>query len=402
MFDAADNNLAAGQPVTAIDSIEQGVRWGTKNLVDGLHPGGAADPAKLASLVAERDTLLEREVDAATLAQRSEVKQSLEETTGAIDALPEPKRVYAGTVHHGSGAFRGTGPDGGQPRKICILARGDVKNPGDEVLPGALTSITVLPSRFESTADAPEGQRRAALAHWISSKDNPLTWRSIANRVWQYHMGRALVGTPGDFGRMGETPTHPELLDWLAVQLRDEGGSLKDLHRLIVNSAVYRQSSRVADCPQCVDESASNDPRTLDSGNRYLWRMNRRQLEAEAVRDAMLMVSGKLNPQMGGPSFQDFVIEKPEHSPHYQYHLHDPEDPDCHRRSVYRFIVRSQTQPFMTVMDCARPFDLGQQAKSNNHTPASLVDVEQQTVAGHGQTFCRAASSEPYRCGRAG
>ncbi len=175
------------------------------------------------------------------------------------------------------------------------------------------------------------------------------------NRLWQYHFGRGLVGTPGDFGRMGETPTHPELLDWLAVRLRDEGGSLKDLHSLIVNSAVYRQSSGIADCPQCKHAEATDDPRTIDSGNRYLWRMNRRQLEAEAIRDSILFVSGKLNLEMGGPSFQDFVIEKPEHSPHYQYHLHDPEDPSCHRRSVYRFIVRSQSHPFMTVMDCADP-----------------------------------------------
>jgi hypothetical protein len=159
---------------------------------------------------------------------------------------------------------------------------------------------------------------------------------------------------------MGEEPTHPELLDWLAVELRDGGGSLKRLHRLIANSAVYRQSSRLSSCPQCQGgetngDQAAVDPCAIDADNRYLWRMNRRQLEAEAIRDAILAVSGRLNLEMGGPSFQDFVIEKPEHSPHYQYHLHDPEDASCHRRSVYRFIVRSQTQPFMTVMDCADP-----------------------------------------------
>jgi hypothetical protein len=93
----------------------------------------------------------------------------------------------------------------------------------------------------------------------------------------------------------------------------------------------------------------------VDADNRFLWRMNRRKLEAEAVRDAILLVSGKLNSAMGGPSFQDFVVEKPEHSPHYEYHLHDPDDPKSHRRSVYRFIVRSQQQPFMTTLDCADP-----------------------------------------------
>lgn len=355
VFDAANNNLAAGQPVSSLDSIEAPIRWAKQNLVDGLYPGGEADPAELAGMVARRDALLEDRVDGETLQERVDLLTELAETTSALKALPAAKQVYAGTVHYGSGAFRGTGPDGGRPRTIHVLARGDVKSPGEEVLPGALTSIEVLPSRFESTQDTDEGARRAALAQWISAKENPLTWRSIVNRVWQYHFGKGLVGTPGDFGRMGEVPTHPELLDWMAAQLRDEGGSLKDLHRLIVNSATYRQSSNLADCPQCSEPAAEDDPRTIDSGNRYLWRMNRRQLEAEAVRDAMLMVSGKLNLEAGGPSFQDFVIEKPQHSPHYQYHLHDPEDPACHRRSVYRFIVRSQTQPFMTVMDCADP-----------------------------------------------
>ncbi len=355
VFDAANNNLAAGQPVYSLDSIEAPVRWAKQNLVDELHPSSSADPAKLAEMVARRDALLEERVDRETLQARADITAELAETRNALKELPAAKQVYAGTIHYGSGAFRGTGPDGGRPRTIHVLARGDVKSPGDEVMPGALSGIDALPSRFESTQDAAEGARRAALARWISAKENPLTWRSIVNRVWQYHFGRGLVGTAGDFGRMGETPTHPELLDWMAAQFRDEGGSLKDLHRLIVNSATYRQASNLAECPQCTDVATEDDPRTIDSGNRYLWRMNRRQLEAEAVRDAMLMVSGKLNLEAGGPSFQDFVIEKPEHSPHYQYHLHDPEDPACHRRSVYRFIVRSQTQPFMTVMDCADP-----------------------------------------------
>jgi hypothetical protein len=92
-----------------------------------------------------------------------------------------------------------------------------------------------------------------------------------------------------------------------------------------------------------------------DADNRFLWRMNRRRLEAEAIRDSVLAVSGKLDPTMGGPSFQDFIIEQPAHSPHYEYRLHDPEDPKSHRRSIYRFIVRSQPQPFMTTLDCADP-----------------------------------------------
>jgi hypothetical protein len=192
--------------------------------------------------------------------------------------------------------------------------------------------------------DAPEGERRAALAHWISDPRNPLTWRSIVNRVWQYHFGAGLVTTPNDFGRNGAPPSHPALLDWLAIEFRDSGGSLKKLHKLIVMSATYRQSS-------------ANNPQgeKVDTSNALLWRQNRRKLEAEAVRDAVLAVAGKLELTMGGPGWQDFVMEHPEHSPHYEYGMADPNDAKTWRRSIYRFIVRSQTQPWMTVLDCADP-----------------------------------------------
>ena len=113
---------------------------------------------------------------------------------------------------------------------------------------------------------------RAQLADWLADPKNPLTWRSIANRVWQYHFGRGLCDTPSDFGKMGGKPSHPELLDWLAAQLRDSGGALKPLHRLIVTSAAYRQSS--ADRP---------DADAIDPDNRLLWRMNRSRLTAEQV-----------------------------------------------------------------------------------------------------------------------
>ncbi len=263
--------------------------------------------------------------------------------------------VYAGTVHQGTGNFAGTGSSGGKPRPIHVLARGDVRKPGKEVSPGALTAHSLLPGRFELPPDHAEGERRAALARWLTDARNPLPWRSLVNRVWLYHFGRGLVDTPNDFGKMGQAPTHPELLDWLAAEFRDGGQSLKQLHRLIVTSAAYRQSS--ADHPAFAQR---------DAGNAYYWRQNRRRLEAEAVRDSVLAVSGKLDPRLGGPSFQDFVVEKPEHSPHYQYHLHDADDPRSHRRSVYRFVVRSQLQPFLTTMDCA--------------DPSLLVDKRNQTV----------------------
>ena len=169
-----------------------------------------------------------------------------------------------------------------------------------------------------------------------------MTWRSIVNRIWLYHFGQGIVTTPNDLGRMGQLPTHPELLDWLALEFRDQGQSFKDIHRLILLSSTYRQTSK---------HHAANSQ--IDSGNQYLWRMNRRKLSAEEIRDSILQVSGRLNNQMGGPGYYLFKLEHPQHSPHYEYHLHDPNDVASHRRSVYRFIVRSQPDPFMTILDCA-------------------------------------------------
>jgi len=346
VIEAGGKNVALGKPVTALDSIEAPPRWAKKNLVDGIaSPRGTALPAhELAQLSAKRQTLLNRTIPSNLKSEFEEARGLREEAMKKLAELPVPHRVYAGTVHNGDGAFRGTGATGGKPRPIFILQRGDVKKPGKEVGPGALRALPGLPARFDLPAGHREGERRAALARWLTAPENALTWRAIVNRIWLYHMGRGLVNSPNDFGKMGQAPTHPELLDWLATEFRDNGQSLKRLHRVIVLSATYRQSS------------ASNPAFALiDSGNQYYWRMNGRKLEAEVVRDSMLHVSGKLNLKMGGPSFQDFVIERPEHSPHYHYHLHDPEDPRAQRRSIYRFIVRSQQHPFLAALDCADP-----------------------------------------------
>ena len=163
------------------------------------------------------------------------------------------------------------------------------------------------------------------------------------NRVWQYHFGRGIVDSPNDFGRMGAAPTHPELLDWLAVEFRDGPQSIKQLHRLICTSAVYRQSS-----------AGNGEFEKLDGANQFLWRMNRRRLEAEAVRDSVLAVAGQLDNIRGGPPFQAFGF-KDDESPHYNYEEYDPDDPHSHRRSVYRRIVRSVPDPFLATLDCADP-----------------------------------------------
>ena len=346
-------NAAAGGSVSALDSIEAPARWGMVNLTDGWYPGVTpAESRKLKELQGERASLLANATTAEQATALAEIARELEAVELDLAALPAQSTVYIAAVYQGSGAFAGTGSTGGKPRPIHLLHRGSVIEPRDEVGPGTLSCLPGLPSRFELPSNHLEGERRAALAEWLTRHDNPLTWRSIVNRVWQYHFGQGIVETPNDFGRMGALPTHPELLDWLAAEFRDGGQSFKSLHRLIVTSATYRQQSAIGDSSISDNAAQAAD---IDAGNRYLWRQNRRKLEAEALRDAVLSVSGTLDLTLGGPSFQDFVIERPEHSPHYQYHLHDPGDPASHRRSIYRFIVRSQPQPLMTVLDCADP-----------------------------------------------
>ena len=329
---AAEKDVAPGSVVTALDSIESPPRWQRANVIDGQSPAAAS--AALVALTAERETLLAAHHDPATAAELERIKADLAATAEEKKKLPPMQTAYAVTSRIREGV----------PRPIHVLSRGNVLSPTHEVGPGTLALVEPLQSRFDLPTDHAEGDRRAALARWLADPRNPLTWRSIVNRVWHYHFGQGIVATPSDFGRMGAAPTHPELLDWLAAEFRDGGGSLKALHRLIVNSATYRQTSLG------VDAFAA-----IDSGNHYLWRQNRRKLEAEAVRDAVLAVAGTLDLTMGGPGWRDFKVEHPEHSPHWRYDLADPEDKATWRRGVYRFIVRSQTQPFMTVLDCADP-----------------------------------------------
>ncbi|QEL14894.1 DUF1553 domain-containing protein [Limnoglobus roseus] len=356
-FDLAGKNVALGRGITALDSIEAPVRWRASNLTDGIAPPGPKLSAdELAKLTQQRDERLKKSLgDAGTkaLAQANADAQSADE--GLKKLGPPSRRAYIGTAFSGTGNFIGTG---GKPRDIRVLPRGDVTKPGKLVHPGAIAAIG-LP--FALTPQHTEGDRRAALAKWLTASDNPLTWRSIVNRVWQYHFGRGLVDTPNDFGKMGQPPTHPELLDWLAVEFRDSSGSFKKLHKLIVMSATYCQVSTI-------DTTMAK----VDADNRYLGRQNRRKLEAESVRDSILLAAGKLDLTMGGPSFRDFVIEKPEHSPHYQYQLHEPEDPKSHRRSVYRFTVRSQQEPFLAAFDCADP-SLAVEKRNQTLTPQQAL-----------------------------
>jgi hypothetical protein len=264
-------------------------------------------------------------------------EKQLADVKARMDALPKPKLVYAAASYFQS---QDRFTPSIAPRPVHVLSRGDVMTPLEAAPPGALSAVSPLPARFELADPEQEGARRAALAEWIVDARNPLTWRSIVNRVWHYHFGKGLVDSPNDFGRMGAQPTHPELLDWLAAEFRDSGRSLKRLHRLILLSSVYRQSSQ--------GDAAFEK---LDAGNQYLWHTNRARLDAESVRDSILAVTGDLDLTMGGPSVEQFFF-KDDHSPVYDYARFNVESPQSLRRSIYRFLVRSVPDPFMESLDC--------------------------------------------------
>ena len=351
-------NLAQGAKVTALDSIQAPVRWRRANLTDGHFPiaGDASAIAALQAAQRERATLNAKLQTPERQTKRAQLQKQRTEAEAALKKIPAGQMVYAAaTQFKPQGNFK---PTGGKPRAIKVLHRGNILEPREAVRAGTLPIFAKENFEFDLAAEHPENARRAALAQWITRADNPLTWRSIVNRIWLWHFGQGIVETPNDFGRMGLPPSHPELLDWLAVEFRDSGGGFKHLHKLIVTSSTYRQTSLT-----------NPDFEKIDANNRTLWRMNRRRLEAEELRDAILTTSGTLNETLGGPGFYLFVLEKTAHSPHYEYYKFDPADSKSHRRSVYRFIVRSQPDPFMTTLDCA---DSSQSTPKRDETLTAL------------------------------
>lgn len=251
-----------------------------------------------------------------------------------------------------------------KPKVVHVLRRGDIDSPGEIAVPGAIATIDAVRGRFNLSNLDDEPARRAALADWLAAPENPLTWRSVVNRVWAYHFGVGICDTPNDFGRMGGTPSHGELLDWLAVWFRDDAhGSLKQLHRLILLSATYQRQSQSSDAVAA----------STDADNRLLWRMNRRQLDAESFRDAVLQISGRLDLEMGGPGIQQFIQSKgPQATPLLDYDAFDWNDSSAARRSIYRVVWRGIADPFMESLDFP---DLGLLAPKREFSVSALQSL---------------------------
>ncbi|HVY68353.1 MAG TPA: PSD1 and planctomycete cytochrome C domain-containing protein [Verrucomicrobiae bacterium] len=285
------------------------------------------------------------------------------ELSARIRELSAPPMIYAGEFV--------------KPEPTYRFQRGDPMQKREVIQPGALS---VVPVKYDAVAAKKSGRvagemsedqaRRLAFAQWVTDPANPLTARVIVNRVWQYHFGEGLVSTPSDFGVNGARPTHPELLDWLAADFMAHGWSLKHLHRLIVTSATYRQSSAI-NPPEKGGAGKANTAQAIDAGDRLLWRYPSHRLDAEVLRDSILAVSGKLDLRMGGPGWSPF--EKNEN----YVRVYVPKQEfggDDFRRMVYAAIVRQRPDGVFGAFDCP---DGGQIApkRTRSTTPLQALNL---------------------------
>lgn len=251
-------------------------------------------------------------------------RRSVEEISAQIRRVPSLPVVWIGKYEQPNGP-------------ICIMKGGDPTKKGPEVQPGSLSTLSRVTAKFELPNSAPENERRLALAQWLVREDNPLTARVLANRVWQNHFGAGIVDTPSDFGKLGGLPTHPELLDWLARRLKQHGWRLKSLHREIMLSQTYMQSS-----------AWREDAARIDADSRLLWRYPPRRLAAEEIRDTMLSVAGVLDMRMGGPGFKLYRYLQDNVATYVPL---DSLGPGTYRRSVYHHNARASRLDLLTDFD---------------------------------------------------
>jgi len=321
--------------VYRLEASDDGVAW--REVASSMNHVGAMEVA-LPELPSE-DLIAALPSEARE--QRKLFLDEISELQGKMDAGPSVVKLHAAKPRDLEKAF--------------VLERGNVKKPGEEVEPGILTSVG---GEFTPTTDA--NARRIALANWIASNKNPLTARVIVNRVWYLHFGNGIVNTPSDFGINGDRPSHPELLDWLAISFMENGWSLKWLHREILQTRAYQQSG------------AMNDKAfAVDAGNRLLWRMPPKRMDAETLRDSTLAVTGNLDRRSGGPSF---LLQKKGGGGSYIYAPLDNDGPEVWRRAVYRFIVRGGERIMIDSFDCPDP-SVATPQRAVSNTPVQALTL---------------------------
>ena len=353
-----------------------------------------------------------RDVAAALSSAEKDEWQTLTDQIETLDAERPPEPAMAEIVTDGDYRFAPNGPgdeiigcpecrippdepgtflhtEGGPDYKAppsYFLIRGDPFSPGSETQPGFLSVATYGdPPTAVPRPDGRTSGRRLALANWITSRDNPLTARVLINRMWHHHFGRGIVRTLDNLGKMGDAPTHPELLDWLAVEFVDRGWSIKEMHRLLMTSEAYQMAS-------AVDNDANL---SADVNNQWLWRYRGQRLEAEVVRDAIMTVSGGIDLTVGGePIFPYIPQDILDASQGKGIWLNQPDGPDVWRRSVYVYRRRSLGFPFFDTFDLP---DQNQTAAARNVSTVAtqaLTLMNNEFVLNQAELFAKRLENE--------
>jgi hypothetical protein len=276
-----------------------------------------------------------------------------------------------------------------------VHLRGDPYSKGEEVQPGFLSILDPSDPKITPTAGLNSTGRRTVLANWLVDPKNPLVARVMVNRIWQYHFGTGIVATPGDFGRMGSRPTHPELLDYLAATFVENGWSMKKLHKQILLSNTYRQSS------DSQTAAAQADP-----DNKLLWRYGRHRLEAEAIRDSMLQLSGLLNSKMGGPGVfppvPEGTVSALSATAAAGGWSSEKDSTQNNRRSVYIFVRRNLRYPMLQEFDTPNTFEVWHTRRNTVTAPQALDILNNDLILEWSRSFAgrifsdSSKTSEPW------
>jgi hypothetical protein len=322
--------------------------------------GDAAKTKKLAAEIAVLEKHRPKPIPVAEIVTDGDYRFAPDGEGDDVVGCPKCRESDATT-----GSFLHTGPAPYQTPPSFFLIRGDANARGAPMKPGFVTVATYgTPPTEMPPPDGRTSGRRRALAEWLASRENPLTARVIVNRIWHHHFGRGIVATLDNFGRMGDLPTHPELLDWLAVEFMNRGWSIKAMHRLIMTSEAYQMSSAFDDA---VD-------REKDPQNQLLWRYRAQRLDAEIIRDTILAAAGSINPTVGGPPVFPPLPKELLSSVSHGIWKEEPDGPGVWRRSVYVYRRRGLAFPMFQV------FDLPEQNVSAGARNVSTVPTQALTL----------------------
>ena len=259
-----------------------------------------------------------------------------------------------------------------------FLHRGILDAKGTLMKPGTLSVASTTEYTYPTPPpDAATTWRRRGFAEWVASADNPLTARVMVNRLWQHHFGEGIVRTPSNFGKMGEAPSHPELLDWLAARFVDEGWSMKAMHRLMMTSQLYQMAS---------DDNMADA--AIDPENRYFWRMPRERMEAEIIRDEILAVAGTLDAKLGGPTVLPYIApDIVQGSSHRVWDGKADDDPSTWRRSLYVFSKRSIRYPLFEAYDQPNLINTCDRRNRSTIAPQALMMMNNNFVITQAKQF---------------